>query len=114
MTTRRDFLRKTGSAEANATVGGTVLPGRGNARTPGAAPVTPAPPPPYPNATWKSAYQVDPFTIPVEQKAQLLIDANTEAMKVANVRFVNSTLFFVKEDRNYANTDGSFIQQTVI
>src|SRR4051794_31767962 len=52
----------------------------------GTAPVVLAPSPAYPNATWKSAYQIDPFTIPVEQKAQLLIDANTEAMKVANVK----------------------------
>jgi TldD protein len=81
---------------------------------PGAAPVVLAPAPAYPNATWKSAFEIDPFTIPVEQKAQLLIDANTEAMKVPNVKFVNSTLFFIKEDRNYANTDGSFIVQTVI
>src|SRR6185503_9083702 len=51
---------------------------------------------------------------PVEQKAQLLIDASKEAMKVANVKFVNGALFFVKEDRNYANTDGSFIQQTIV
>ena len=83
-------------------------------RIPGAAPVVLAPATAFPNATWKSSYTVDPFTIPVEQKAQLLIDANTEAMKVANVKFVNSFLFFIREDRNYANTDGSVITQTVI
>jgi TldD protein len=83
-------------------------------RIPGAAPVVLAAAPAYPNATWKSAFEIDPFTIPVEQKAQLLIEANTEAMKVPNVKFVNSTLFFIKEDRNYANTDGSFIVQTVV
>ncbi|HEY4137113.1 MAG TPA: DNA gyrase modulator, partial [Casimicrobiaceae bacterium] len=83
-------------------------------RLPGAAPVVLAAAPAEPNGTWKSAYEIDPFTIPVEQKAQMLIDANTEAMKVANVKFVNSFLFFVREDRNYANTDGSFITQTVI
>jgi TldD protein len=83
-------------------------------RLPGAAPVVLAPAPSYPNATWKSAYEIDPFTIPIEQKAQLLIDTNTEALKVANVKYVNSLMFFVKEDRNYANTDGSFITQTVI
>jgi TldD protein len=83
-------------------------------RIPGAAPVVLAPAPAFPDATWKSSYTVDPFTIPVEQKAQLLIDANTEAMKVANVKFVNSFLFFIREDRNYANTDGSVITQTVI
>src|SRR6476646_1078489 len=83
-------------------------------RIPGAPPVLLAPTQAYPNATWKSAYEIDPFTIPIEQKAQLLIDANTEALKIANVKYVNSFLFFNKEDRNYANTDGSFIQQTVI
>ncbi len=83
-------------------------------RIPGAAPVVLAPAPAFPNATWKSAFTTDPFTIPIEQKAQLLIDANTEALKVANVKFVNSTLIFNKEDRNYANTDGSFITQTVV
>ncbi|HEV8495622.1 MAG TPA: DNA gyrase modulator, partial [Gemmatimonadaceae bacterium] len=50
-------------------------------RIPGAAPVVLAPTQAYPNANWKSSYEIDPFSIPVEQKAQLLIDANTEAMK---------------------------------
>src|SRR3954468_10150850 len=43
---------------------------------PGAAPVVLAPAEAYPNATWKSAYTIDPFAIPVEQKADLLIKAN--------------------------------------
>ena len=73
-----------------------------------------APSPVYPNATWKSAYQVDPWTIPIEEKADLLIRANAAAMKVGGVKFVNSALFFVKEERNYANSDGSVIAQTVV
>jgi TldD protein len=83
-------------------------------RLPGSAPVVLAAASAYPDATWKSSYEIDPFTIPVEQKAQLLIDANSEALKVTNVKFVNSAMFFVREDRNYANTDGSFIVQTAI
>jgi len=83
-------------------------------RIPGAAPVVLAPAPAVPNGTWKSSFTTDPFSIPIEQKAQLLIDANTEAMKATNVRFVNSALFFFREDRNYANTDGTFTVQTVI
>jgi TldD protein len=70
-----------------------------------------APSPAYKDVTWKSAYEIDPFTIPVEQKADLLIKANTEAMKVAGVKFVNSVLIFFREDRNYANTDGSMINR---
>src|SRR5829696_3983773 len=57
-------------------------------RIPGAALVVLAPTEAYPNATWKSSFQIDPFTIPIEQKAQLLIDANTEAMKISDVKFV--------------------------
>ncbi|HXQ78014.1 MAG TPA: TldD/PmbA family protein, partial [Gemmatimonadaceae bacterium] len=68
----------------------------------------------YPNATWKSAFRVDPFTIPIEQRADLLLKANAEALKVKGVRFVNSGLFFVKEDRNFASTEGSVISQTIV
>ena len=68
----------------------------------------------YPNATWKSAFRIDPFTIPIEQRADLLLKANAEALKVKGVRFVNSGLFFVKEDRNFASTEGSVISQTIV
>jgi TldD protein len=68
----------------------------------------------YPNATWKSAFRTDPFTIPVEERADLLLKANAEALKVKGVRFVDSGLFFVKEDRNFASTEGSVISQTIV
>ena len=60
------------------------------------------------------AYTIDPLTIPVEQKADLLLKANAEAMKAAGVKFVFSGLFFRKQERNYANSEGSVIKQTVI
>ena len=70
--------------------------------------------PAFPNATWKSAYTTDPWDVPLEQKVDLLLKANAEALKVPKVKYVNSILFFVKQDRNYANTDGSVITQTLI
>jgi TldD protein len=68
----------------------------------------------YPHATWKSSFKIDPFTIPIEQRADLLLKANAEALKIKGVRFVNSGLFFVKEDRNFASTEGSVISQTIV
>jgi TldD protein len=68
----------------------------------------------YPNATWKSAYTTDPFNVPLEQKVDLLLKSNAEAMKVPNVKFVNSILFFVKQERQFASTEGSVIDQTFI
>lgn len=70
--------------------------------------------PSHPNATWKSSYTIDPWSIPVEEKVQLLLQANAAAQRVRNVRFVNSALQFVKEERSYANSEGSVISQDVV
>ncbi|MDQ6633206.1 MAG: metallopeptidase TldD-related protein [Gemmatimonadota bacterium] len=67
-----------------------------------------------PDGRYVTPHTVDPFTVPIEQKADLLIKSNAEAMKVPGVKFVNSSMFFVKEEKNYANTDGTFTTQTVI
>jgi TldD protein len=77
-------------------------------------PVELAPAPAHPNATWRSAYTTDPWDVPLEAKVDLLLKANAEALKTPKVKYVNSILFFVKQDRNYANTDGSVITQTLI
>ncbi|MBC7841100.1 MAG: TldD/PmbA family protein, partial [Gemmatimonadaceae bacterium] len=64
--------------------------------------------------TWSNGFTIDPWTIPVEQKADLLLRANAEAMKVAGVKYVASQMFFVKEEKNYANTEGSITTQTIV
>ena len=64
--------------------------------------------------TWSNGFTIDPWTIPVEQKADLLLKANAEAMKVAGVKYVASQMFFVKEEKNYANTEGTITTQTVV
>ena len=40
-----------------------------------------APAPAQPNASWRTPHTVDPFTVPVEEKASLLLKANAEAIK---------------------------------
>ena len=73
-----------------------------------------APAPAVPNGSWKSSYTIDPWSVPIEQKADLLIKANTEGMKAKNVKYVFSALFFRKIEKNYANSDGSVIAQTQV
>lgn len=68
----------------------------------------------HPDASWKSDFTIDPWTVSVEEKANLLLKANAEAMKAKNVQFVFSALFFVRDERNYASTDGSVINQLAI
>ncbi len=64
--------------------------------------------------SWRSPFRTDPFAVSVEDKAGLLLRANAEALRATNVRFVNSSLFFVKEEKNYANSDGSLTVQTIV
>lgn len=77
-------------------------------------PVELAPVRAYPNAAWRSPYEVDPWTIPVETKVATLLAANEAALKVDKVKYVFSGLFFVKEEKTFASTDGSVITQTTI
>ena len=77
-------------------------------------PVELAPAEVHRNVTWKSSYEIDPWTIPIEQKVDLLLRANAEALKVPTVKYVFSVMYFVKENRHFASTEGSLIEQTVI
>ena len=73
-----------------------------------------APAPALGERTWSNGFTVDPWSIPVEEKAALLLEANAEAMKVAGVKYVSSNMFFVKEEKNYASTEGTLTAQTIV
>jgi len=72
---------------------------------PGQAPVT--------DGTWKSPIQKDPFDVAIEEKVQLLLAANDAALKVKGARFCTSSMFFLREEKTYANTDGTYTVQTI-
>lgn len=77
-------------------------------------PITLAPVDPVPDGRWAANVRTDPFTIPIEDKAALLLRANGEAMKVQGARFVNSAMFFLKDERTFASTDGTFTVQRLV
>jgi TldD protein len=70
-------------------------------------------PAPAVNGTWRSPAKTDPFDIPIEEKVALLLQANEAALKVKGARFVNSAMFFLREEKTFANTDGSYTVQTI-
>jgi TldD protein len=72
------------------------------------------PSPVFVDAKWKGAFTTDPWDVPIEEKADLLLRANAAALKTPKVKFVSSGFFFVKDERNYANTDGSTISQEFV
>jgi TldD protein len=62
--------------------------------------------------SWKTPIQVNAFTIPEKEKVDLLMKVNSEAMK-AGATFINSALYFVNEQKYFASTDGSYIDQDI-
>ncbi|MBW3656886.1 MAG: TldD/PmbA family protein, partial [Gemmatimonadetes bacterium] len=66
-----------------------------------------------PNGRWSSPLEIDPFNVPIEEKVDLLLRANTEALKVNGARFVTSSMNFLRIDKTFASTDGSYIEQTL-
>lgn len=63
---------------------------------------------------WKSAFEKDPFDVPLEEKIQFLMKVNEAGLKVKGVGFVNSNLFFVNEQKFFASTDGCETDQYLI
>ena len=63
---------------------------------------------------WSTPAKKDPFEVSTEEMAGLLLRANAEAMKVDGVKFCSSSMGFQKEEKYFASTDGSYIQQNLI
>ncbi|MFC7328511.1 TldD/PmbA family protein [Marinactinospora rubrisoli] len=70
-----------------------------------------APEPPHADATWVSAYEIDPFTVPVHEKAALLADWSRRLLADPRVDHVDADLLQAKEQKFYADTAGTVTTQ---
>jgi TldD protein len=75
-------------------------------------PVRLAPAPGVGEVSWKTPIRKNAMEVPVKEKVDLLLGVNAAAM-AAGANFVNSTLFLVNEQKYFASTDGSYIDQDV-
>ena len=66
------------------------------------------------SAKWKSAFTQDPFDVGAETKIDFLLKLNGAAMKAKGASFASSSLSFQNEQKYYASTDGSRIEQYII
>jgi TldD protein len=62
--------------------------------------------------SWKTPLKKNAFEVPLQEKIDLLMKVNGEAMK-NGAGFVTSNLFFINEQKYFASTDGSYIDQDV-
>lgn len=75
-------------------------------------PVQLAPNPGYGEVSWKTPIEKNAFDVPISEKVDLLMAVNAAAMK-NGANFINSFLFLVNEQKYFATTDGSYIDQDI-
>ncbi|RFM30632.1 TldD/PmbA family protein [Deminuibacter soli] len=75
-------------------------------------PVQLAPQQGYGEVNWKTPIEQNTFAIPVKDKADLLLKVNSIAMQ-GGANFVNSAILAVNEQKYFASTDGSYIDQDI-
>lgn len=75
-------------------------------------PVRLAPQKGYGEVSWKAPIEKNSFEVPIKEKVDLLLSVNDAAMK-GGANFINSFLFMVNEQKYFASTDGSYIDQDI-
>jgi TldD protein len=62
--------------------------------------------------SWKTPIEKNAFEVPIKEKVELLLSVNNEAIKLG-AKYVNSSIFMVNEQKYFASTDGSYIDQDI-
>jgi len=75
-------------------------------------PVQLAPQKGFGEVSWQTPIEKNGFEVPISEKADLLLAASDAALK-SGADFVNSLLFLVNEQKYFASTDGSYIDQDI-
>ncbi|MDJ1468095.1 MULTISPECIES: TldD/PmbA family protein [Xanthocytophaga] len=75
-------------------------------------PVQLAPQKGFGEVSWKAPIQKNAFEVPIKEKVDLLLNVNAEALK-NGANYINSLLFLVNEQKYFASTDGSYIDQDI-
>ena len=62
--------------------------------------------------SWKTPIEINGFDVPIKDKTDLLLSVNDAAIK-AGANYINSIIFLVNEQKYFASTDGSYIDQDI-
>lgn len=75
-------------------------------------PVKLAATPSYGEVSWKTPIVKNGFEVPIKDKVDLLLNANARALE-KGASFVNSIIFLVNEQKYFASSEGSYIDQDI-
>jgi TldD protein len=62
--------------------------------------------------SWKTPIEKNGFDVPIKEKTDLLLSVNAAAMK-GGANYMSSIIFLVNEQKYFASTDGSYIDQDI-
>jgi TldD protein len=65
-------------------------------------------------ATYRTPMEIDPFTVPLNEKVSLLLETDKEARAVKGVKVAESSMTFIRENKTFASTEGSYIEQEIV
>jgi TldD protein len=63
--------------------------------------------------TWATPIVTNPFDVPIQEKVDLLLAINREALRAKGAKFCESSLFQTNEKKFFASTEGSVIEQDI-
>lgn len=75
-------------------------------------PVQLAPQKGYGDVSWKTPTQINALEVPIKDKIDFLLGVNDIAIK-NGASFINSSMFIIEEQKYFASTDGSYIDQVI-
>lgn len=75
------------------------------------APITLAPVEAYGDVTWTAPHEIDPFSVSIEEKADLFLELNQVALQRGGVRFVSSGVSCYRTDKTLATSEGTVAAQ---
>jgi TldD protein len=75
-------------------------------------PVRLAPQKGFGEVSWKAPIEKNGFEVPIKEKVDLLLGVNAAAMK-SGANYITSILFLINEQKYFASSDGSYIDQDV-
>jgi TldD protein len=65
-------------------------------------------------ANWATHVQEDPFTVPLDEKVALLMEASRRMQSVRGLSFAESSLDFFRRRTSFASSEGAAIQQDIV
>jgi len=71
-------------------------------------------PPEVHTGHYRTPIEIDPFQVSLEDKIELLLEAERQARSVPGVAVATSSLAFWRENKTFASSEGSYIEQEII